>query len=132
MPTAKKLTVFKSSTLGDLATRRGRRGQEPEQPGQTKNNPVAIYHFHAKVVHRAKGQSAVAGAAYRSGSKLYEASTGMGLHPRGGRLGEAKKRRRAQQRPRRQTTSCGGTLGFTPEKLNYARAGRPSDSSTSA
>jgi hypothetical protein len=29
------------------------------------------------MVHRAKGQSAVAGAAYRSGSKLYEASTGI-------------------------------------------------------
>jgi Ti-type conjugative transfer relaxase TraA len=38
---------------------------------------MAIYHFHAKMVHRAKGQSAVAGAAYRSGSKLYEASTGI-------------------------------------------------------
>ena len=38
---------------------------------------LAIYHFHAKVVQRAKGQSAVAGAAYRSGSKLYEASTGI-------------------------------------------------------
>jgi Ti-type conjugative transfer relaxase TraA len=38
---------------------------------------MAIYHFHAKMVHRAKGQSAVAGAAYRSGSKLYENSTGI-------------------------------------------------------
>jgi ATP-dependent exoDNAse (exonuclease V) alpha subunit len=38
---------------------------------------MAIYHFHAKMVHRAKGQSAVAGAAYRSGSRLYETSTGI-------------------------------------------------------
>ena len=38
---------------------------------------VAIYHFHAKLVKRGQGQSAVAGAAYRSGSKLYEASTGI-------------------------------------------------------
>ena len=38
---------------------------------------MAIYHFHAKMVHRAKGESSVAGAAYRSGSKLYEASTGI-------------------------------------------------------
>ena len=38
---------------------------------------MAIYHFHAKMVHRAKGQSAIAAAAYRSGSKLYEESTGI-------------------------------------------------------
>jgi Ti-type conjugative transfer relaxase TraA len=38
---------------------------------------VAIFHFHAKMVHRAKGQSTVAAAAYRSGSKLYENSTGI-------------------------------------------------------
>jgi Ti-type conjugative transfer relaxase TraA len=38
---------------------------------------MAIYHFHAKMVHRAKGQSTVAAAAYRSGSKLYEVSTGI-------------------------------------------------------
>jgi Ti-type conjugative transfer relaxase TraA len=38
---------------------------------------MAIYHFHAKMVQRKLGQSAVAGAAYRSGSKLYEASTGI-------------------------------------------------------
>jgi Ti-type conjugative transfer relaxase TraA len=38
---------------------------------------MAIYHFHAKMVHRAKGQSTVAAAAYRSGSKLYENSTGI-------------------------------------------------------
>jgi Ti-type conjugative transfer relaxase TraA len=38
---------------------------------------VAIYHFHAKMVHRAKGQSTVAAAAYRSGSKLLEESTGI-------------------------------------------------------
>src|SRR6202012_4400319 len=38
---------------------------------------MAIYHFHAKMVHRAKGQSVVAGAAYRSGSKLHENATGI-------------------------------------------------------
>jgi len=38
---------------------------------------VAIYHFHAKMVSRAKGQSTVAAAAYRSASKLHEASTGI-------------------------------------------------------
>lgn len=38
---------------------------------------MAIYHFHAKMVHRAKGQSTVAAAAYRSGSRLYEESTGI-------------------------------------------------------
>jgi Ti-type conjugative transfer relaxase TraA len=38
---------------------------------------LAIYHFHAKMVHRAKGQSTVAAAAYRSGSRLYEESTGI-------------------------------------------------------
>jgi Ti-type conjugative transfer relaxase TraA len=38
---------------------------------------MAIYHFHAKVVQRKLGQSAVAGAAYRSGSRLYEESTGI-------------------------------------------------------
>jgi Ti-type conjugative transfer relaxase TraA len=41
------------------------------------SNAVAIYHFHAKMIHRAKGQSAVAAAAYRSGSKLREQSTGI-------------------------------------------------------
>ena len=38
---------------------------------------MAIYHFHVKIVHRAKGQSTVAAAAYCSGSKLYEQSTGI-------------------------------------------------------
>jgi hypothetical protein len=38
---------------------------------------MAIYHFHAKMVQRKLGQSAVAGAAYRSGSRLYEESTGI-------------------------------------------------------
>jgi Ti-type conjugative transfer relaxase TraA len=38
---------------------------------------VAIYHFHAKMVRRNLGQSTVAAAAYRSGSKLYENSTGI-------------------------------------------------------
>ena len=38
---------------------------------------MAIYHFHAKLVKRGQGQSAIAAAAYRSGSKLYEASTGI-------------------------------------------------------
>jgi Ti-type conjugative transfer relaxase TraA len=38
---------------------------------------VAIYHFHAKMVQRKLGQSVVAGAAYRSGSKLYEQATGI-------------------------------------------------------
>jgi ATP-dependent exoDNAse (exonuclease V) alpha subunit len=38
---------------------------------------LAIYHFHAKMVHRAKGQSTVAAAAYRSGSRLLEESTGI-------------------------------------------------------
>jgi Ti-type conjugative transfer relaxase TraA len=38
---------------------------------------MAIYHFHAKMVSRKLGQSVVAGAAYRSGSKLYEEATGI-------------------------------------------------------
>jgi len=38
---------------------------------------VAIYHFHAKMVSRAKGQSTIAAAAYRSASRLHEASTGI-------------------------------------------------------
>ena len=38
---------------------------------------MAIYHLTAKIVHRAKGQSAVAAAAYRSGSLLHEESTGI-------------------------------------------------------
>ncbi|HEY3930007.1 MAG TPA: Ti-type conjugative transfer relaxase TraA [Candidatus Koribacter sp.] len=38
---------------------------------------MAIYHFHAKVVSRKLGQSAIAAAAYRSASRLYEASTGI-------------------------------------------------------
>jgi Ti-type conjugative transfer relaxase TraA len=38
---------------------------------------LAIYHFHAKMVQRNKGESAVAAAAYRSGSRLYEESTGI-------------------------------------------------------
>ena len=38
---------------------------------------MAIYHFHVKMVHRGKGQSSIAAAAYRSGSKLYEESTGI-------------------------------------------------------
>jgi Ti-type conjugative transfer relaxase TraA len=38
---------------------------------------MAIYHFHAKLVKRGQGQSAVAVAAYRSGSRLYEESTGI-------------------------------------------------------
>jgi Ti-type conjugative transfer relaxase TraA len=38
---------------------------------------VAIYHLHAQMVKRAEGESSVAGAAYRSGSRLYEESTGL-------------------------------------------------------
>jgi Ti-type conjugative transfer relaxase TraA len=38
---------------------------------------VAIYHFHAKMVQRKLGQSVVAGAAYRSASRIYEESTGI-------------------------------------------------------
>jgi Ti-type conjugative transfer relaxase TraA len=38
---------------------------------------MAIYHLHAKIVQRKLGQSAVAGAAYRSGSLLYEERTGI-------------------------------------------------------
>ncbi len=38
---------------------------------------MAIYHLTAKIVQRAKGQSAVAAAAYRSGSLLHEESTGI-------------------------------------------------------
>ena len=33
---------------------------------------MAIYHFTAKVISRSKGRSAVAAAAYRSGSKLHD------------------------------------------------------------
>jgi hypothetical protein len=38
---------------------------------------MAIYHLTAKLVKRAEGRNAVASAAYRSGSKLYEAATGI-------------------------------------------------------
>ena len=38
---------------------------------------MAIYHLSAKIVHRVKGQSAVAAAAYRSASLLHEDSTGV-------------------------------------------------------
>jgi Ti-type conjugative transfer relaxase TraA len=38
---------------------------------------MAIYHFHAKMVQRDKGESVVAGAAYRSASKIHEKSTGI-------------------------------------------------------
>jgi Ti-type conjugative transfer relaxase TraA len=38
---------------------------------------MAIYHLHAKMVQRNKGQSAVAAAAYRSGSLLVEETTGI-------------------------------------------------------
>jgi Ti-type conjugative transfer relaxase TraA len=38
---------------------------------------VAIYHLSAKIVQRSSGQSAVAAAAYRSGSLLYEDATGI-------------------------------------------------------
>jgi hypothetical protein len=34
---------------------------------------MAIYHFTAKVIRRSRGRSAVAAAAYRSGSKLHDA-----------------------------------------------------------
>jgi Ti-type conjugative transfer relaxase TraA len=45
--------------------------------GPADEEAMAIYHFHAKMVQRKLGQSAVAGAAYRSGSKLYEQATGI-------------------------------------------------------
>jgi ATP-dependent exoDNAse (exonuclease V) alpha subunit len=38
---------------------------------------VAIFHLHAQMVKRAEGESSVAAAAYRSGSRLYEESTGL-------------------------------------------------------
>jgi Ti-type conjugative transfer relaxase TraA len=38
---------------------------------------LAIYHLTAKIVQRAKGQSSVAAAAYRSGSLLHEETTGI-------------------------------------------------------
>jgi hypothetical protein len=38
---------------------------------------VAIFHLHAQMVKRAEGESSIAGAAYRSGSRLYEESTGL-------------------------------------------------------
>jgi len=38
---------------------------------------MAIYHLHAKLVKRGQGQSAVAAAAYRSGSLLVEETTGI-------------------------------------------------------
>jgi len=38
---------------------------------------MAIYHLTAKLVKRAEGRNAVASAPYRSGSKLYEAATGI-------------------------------------------------------
>jgi len=37
---------------------------------------VAIYHFSAKVISRANGSSAVASAAYRSGSQLFDERLG--------------------------------------------------------
>ncbi|MFN3435863.1 MAG: MobA/MobL family protein, partial [Sphingomonas sp.] len=37
---------------------------------------MAIYHFSAKVVSRANGSSAVASAAYRSGSELFDERLG--------------------------------------------------------
>jgi ATP-dependent exoDNAse (exonuclease V) alpha subunit len=38
---------------------------------------MAIYHLKASAMTRAKGQSAVAAAAYRAGEKLYDARTGL-------------------------------------------------------
>lgn len=38
---------------------------------------IAIYHFEAKVISRGSGRSAVAAAAYQSGSKLYNDYTGL-------------------------------------------------------
>lgn len=37
---------------------------------------MAVFHFHAKVVQRSKGKSAVAAAAYRAGEKLVDERTG--------------------------------------------------------
>ena len=37
---------------------------------------MAIYHFSAKVISRANGSSAVASAAYRSGSQLFDERLG--------------------------------------------------------
>lgn len=42
--------------------------------------PMAIYHFSAKTISRAKGQSATASAAYRSGEKLYSERYGKTNH----------------------------------------------------
>ena len=36
---------------------------------------MAIYHFSAKVISRSTGRSAVAAAAYRSASRLYDERT---------------------------------------------------------
>jgi Ti-type conjugative transfer relaxase TraA len=47
-----------------------------ERPGQTEK-ALAIYHLSAKIVQREKGESAVAGAAYRSASLLHEERTGI-------------------------------------------------------
>ena len=33
---------------------------------------MALYHFHADLIHRSKGQAVVAAAAYRAGEKLYD------------------------------------------------------------
>ena len=39
--------------------------------------PLAIYHLHAKIVSRARGQSVVASAAYRAGQALHDERYGM-------------------------------------------------------
>ena len=33
---------------------------------------MALYHFHADLIRRSKGQAAVAAAAYRAGEKLHD------------------------------------------------------------
>lgn len=47
----------------------------PPSGRATGNRSVAIFHLTAKVISRAKGQSALAAAAYRSGQKLCDYST---------------------------------------------------------
>lgn len=38
---------------------------------------MAIYHFHAQVINRSQGRSAIAAAAYRSGTALVDERTGL-------------------------------------------------------
>jgi len=44
--------------------------------GHTEGGSIASYHFHAQIIQRSKGRSAVAAAAYRAGEKLRDERQG--------------------------------------------------------